>query len=240
MRQRGVAHEFRWLAWGGFVNTAANPTPLRIDFVSDVVCPWCAIGLASLEQALARLDGEVVADIHFQPFELNPQLGAEGEDIVEHLQHKYGLSADQVAANQEAIRQRGADLGFAFDMDRRQRTWNTFDAHRLLHWAGIERKQAELKHALLRAYFTEGRNVSDHATLVEVATRAGLPAGKAREILGSDTHAAEVREAEQFFLDNGISGVPAIIINQKHLITGGQPPEVFERALREIAAGRAG
>jgi len=214
----------------------ASPTAMRIDFVSDVVCPWCAIGLTSLEQALARLEGVVDADLHIQPFELNPQLGPEGEDIVQHLQDKYGLTAEQVAANQEAIRRRGAELGFAFDMGSRTRTWNTFDAHRLLHWAGIEGKQVELKRALLRAYFTEGRNVSDHATLVEVAGSAGLPAGQAKEILGSDLYAEEVREAEQFFLGNGISGVPAIIINQKHLISGGQPPEVFERALREIAA----
>jgi len=214
----------------------ASPTSMRIDFVSDVVCPWCAIGLTSLEQALARLEGVVDADLHIQPFELNPQLGPEGEDIVQHLQEKYGLTAEQVAANQEAIRHRGAELGFAFDMGSRTRTWNTFDAHRLLHWAGIEGKQVELKRALLRAYFTEGRNVSDHATLVEVAASAGLPAAQAREILGSDLYAEEVREAEQFFLGNGISGVPAIIINQKHLISGGQPPEVFERALREIAA----
>jgi predicted DsbA family dithiol-disulfide isomerase len=213
-----------------------TPVRLRIDFVSDVVCPWCAIGLASLEQALERTRGEVDADIHFQPFELNPQLGAEGEDMVEHLQKKYGMSATQVAANQEAIRQRGADLGFTFDMARRGRTYNTFDAHRLLHWAELEGKGRELKHALLRAYFTDGRDVSDHETLLDVATSVGLPTDRAREILASDAYAGEVRTVEQFFLQQGIQGVPAVIIDRKHLISGGQPVEVFERALRQIAA----
>lgn len=215
-------------------------TRLRIDFVSDVVCPWCAIGLTSLEQALLRLDGEVRAELHFQPFELNPQLPAEGEGIAEHLQRKYGLSDAQLADNQERIRQRGAELGFAFDFNARSRIWNTFDAHRLLHWAGLEGRQRVLKHALLRAYFGEGRNVSDRDTLVAIVEGAGLDAERARAILASDDYAAEVREAEQFFLRNGINGVPAIIIERKHLISGGQPPEVFERALRQIAADKAG
>jgi predicted DsbA family dithiol-disulfide isomerase len=213
-------------------------TPLRIDFVSDVVCPWCAIGLASLEQALQRLQGEVAAEVHLQPFELNPHMAAEGEGIGEHLQRKYGLSQAQLAENQARIRQRGAELGFVFDMDARSRIVNTFDAHRLLHWAGGEGRQAALKRALLRAYFTEGRNVSDRNVLVDIATGIGLDAERARSILASDEFAAEVREAEQFFLRNGINGVPAVIIERKHLVSGGQPVEVFERALRQIAAAK--
>ena len=215
-----------------------TPTRLRIDFVSDVVCPWCAIGLAALEQALARTRSEVEADIYFQPFELNPGLGAAGEDAVEHLQKKYGMSSAQVAANQEAIRQRGAALGFTFDMQRRRRIHNTFDAHRLLHWAGEEGRQRELKHALLRAYFTEGRDVSDHDTLAGVAGEAGLPVGRARAILASDTYASEVRTIEQFFQQQGIQAVPAVIIERRHLISGGQPVELFEQALRQIAAAK--
>jgi predicted DsbA family dithiol-disulfide isomerase len=217
-----------------------DASSVRIDFVSDVVCPWCAIGLASLEAALKRLDGEVAADIHFQPFELNPQMGPEGEDIVEHLSRKYGMSEAQVAANQEAIRERGAALGVAFDMDKRQRTWNTFDAHRLLHWAALEGRQRELKHALLRAYFTEGRNVSDRATLVEIAAGAGLPVDEARRVLAGDACADEVRRDEQYFLQAGIHAVPAISLDRKHLISGGQPPEVFEQALRQVAAEKRG
>lgn len=213
-------------------------TRLRIDFVSDVVCPWCAIGLASLDQAMQRLAGEVQAELHFQPFELNPQMPAEGESIAGHLQRKYGLTDAQLAENQERIRQRGADLGFVFDFNARSRTYNTFDAHRLLHWAGLEGKQPALKHALLRAYFSEGANVGDRDTLVAIAADVGLDAERARTVLASGEYAAEVREAEQFFMRNGINGVPAIIIERKHLISGGQPPEVFEQALRQIATAK--
>lgn len=211
---------------------------LRIDFVSDVVCPWCAIGLASLEQALERVRDEVRAEIHFRPFELNPQIDPEGEDIAEHLQKKYGMSAAQLAESQAAIRQRGAALGFTFDMDRRSRTYNTFDAHRLLHWAGLEDKQRALKHALLRAYFTEGQDVSNRETLARVAASVGLSADRAQAILASDEYADVVRMEEQFFLTHGIQAVPAVIIEQRHLISGGQPVEVFENALRQIAMAK--
>ena len=180
----------------------ATPVPLRIDFVSDVVCPWSAIGLASLGQA----------EIHFQPFELNPQMPAAGEDAGEHLRKKYGMPQEQLDANQERIRARGAELGFTFDMERRRRVYNTFDAHRLLHWAEGEGRQRELKHALLRAYFTEGRDVSDHETLAAIAGDAGLPAERARAILASDAHAGDVRTVERYFLQHGIQSVPAVII----------------------------
>lgn len=216
-----------------------TPTRMRIDFVADVVCPWCAIGLASLSQALARLDGAVEAELHFQPFELNPQLGPEGEDIFEHLQRKYGMSRAQFAESQEAIRQRGAALGFTFDMDARSRIWSTFDAHRLLHWAGLEGRQSELERALLRAYFGEGRNISDPAVLARLAGEAGLAEGRARALLASGEFAEVVRAEEQFWLGNGIQGVPAIVIDRRHLISGGQPVEVFEQALRRIVAEKA-
>src|SRR5688572_23761725 len=214
-------------------------TPLRIDFVSDVVCPWCAIGLASLEQALQRVQGEIDVQLHVQPFELNPQLGADGEDATAHLQAKYGLDEAQLAANQERIRARGAELGFVFDMARRRRIHNTFDAHRLLHWAGDEGRQLDLKRALLRAYFTDGRDIADHDALVDIATSVGLPAERARAILASGEFADDVRTVEQFFVQAGITGVPAIVIERRHLISGGQPPEVFENALRHIAAAKS-
>jgi predicted DsbA family dithiol-disulfide isomerase len=215
-----------------------NPS-LRIDFVSDVVCPWCAIGLASLEQALARVAGEVDVELHIQPFELNPHLGPDGEGAIAHLQAKYGIDEAQIAVNQERIRARGAELGFVFDMARRRRIHNTFDAHRLLHWAGDEGRQLDLKRALLRAYFSDGRNVADHDTLVDIAAGVGLPAERAREILSTDEFAADVRTVEQFFVQAGITGVPGVVIERKHLISGGQPPEVFENALRQIAAAKA-
>ena len=216
---------------------STSPPSLRIDFVSDVDCPWCAIGLASLEEALRRVAGEIDVELHIQPFELNPQLGADGEDAVAHLKSKYGIDDAQVAANQEAIRARGEALGFTFDMARRRRIHNTFDAHRLLHWAHGEGGGAQLalKRALLKAYFTEGRDVADHDTLVEIAVSVGLDAVRAREVLASGEFAEDVRTIEKFFTDAGVSGVPAIIFERKHLISGGQPPEVFERALRQIA-----
>jgi predicted DsbA family dithiol-disulfide isomerase len=208
---------------------------LKIDFVSDVSCPWCAIGLQSLQTALGRLEGDVQADIHFQPFELNPRMGPEGQDIAEHLQEKYGSTPEQAAAAREAIRERGAALGFTFNMDKRARIYNTFDAHRLLHWAELEGKQLALKKALLIAYFTDGKNPSDKEVLVQVATEVGLDAVQARVILDSDVYAPEVRAQAQFYLQQGIHSVPAVIINDRHLISGGQPPEVFEQALRQIA-----
>ncbi|WP_426690345.1 DsbA family oxidoreductase [Rhodanobacter ginsengiterrae] len=216
-----------------------TPVPLRIDFVSDVSCPWCAIGLASLQQALAKLEGEVSAEIHFQPFELNPQMPPAGEDSTEHLVRKYGSSAEQIDANRAAIRERGAALGFTFNMDRRSRVYNTFDAHRLLHWAELEGRQLALKQMLLRAYFTDGEDVSAHDTLLRLAGEVGLDVDRARAILAGDEFADEVRVQEAFFQSRGIHSVPATIINGQHLISGGQPPEAFEQALRQIAAGDA-
>ncbi|HEY8587656.1 MAG TPA: DsbA family oxidoreductase [Rhodanobacter sp.] len=213
-----------------------SPVPVRIDFVSDVSCPWCAIGLAALQRALVALDGEISAQVHFQPFELNPQMPADGEDSTEHLVKKYGSSAEQIDANREAIRQRGAALGFTFNMDRRSRVYNTFDAHRLLHWAGLEGRQLALKQILLRAYFTDGENVGAHETLLRLAKEAGLDVKRAEQILAGDEYADDVRKQEQFFMSRGIHSVPATIINGEHLISGGQPPEVFEQALRQIAA----
>jgi predicted DsbA family dithiol-disulfide isomerase len=210
---------------------------LKIDFVSGVACPWCAIGLNSLERALERTRPEVDAELHFQPFELNPTMPAEGADTVQYLSDKYGITPERIARNQAAIRQRGADVGFAFGA--RPRVWNTFDAHRLLHWAGLHGKQRELKHALLKAYHGEGRNPGAHDVLIELAGAVGLDAEAAREVLQSGRHADEVRAAEHEWQQAGIHSVPAIVINDRHLISGGQPPEVFERALRQIAEQEA-
>jgi predicted DsbA family dithiol-disulfide isomerase len=214
-----------------------TPVPLRIDFVSDVSCPWCAVGLASLQKALATLDGEISAEIHLQPFELNPQMPPEGEDSTDHLARKYGSTPEQIDVNREAIKARGASVGFTFNMDRRSRVYNTFDAHRLLHWAALEGDELTLKQVLLRAYFTDGEDVSAHDTLVRLAVEAGLDGGRAREILAGDAYADDVRAQEQFYLSRGVTSVPATIVNGRHLISGGQPPEAFEQALRQIAAG---
>ncbi|MDP3762200.1 MAG: DsbA family oxidoreductase [Ramlibacter sp.] len=212
---------------------------LKIDFVSDVSCPWCAIGLASLERALERLAGDVKPELHFQPFELNPAMPPAGQDITEHLTQKYRTTPGQQAQAREAIRERGAAVGFEFRKEGRGRVYNTFDAHRLLHWAALEggERQHALKKALLKAYFTDGRSPGDHDVLVRAAAEAGLDTARAREILAGDEFASEVREREQFYLDQGIHAVPAVIVNDRHLIQGGQPPEVFEQALRQIAEG---
>src|SRR5581483_2067262 len=181
---------------------------MKIDFVSDVSCPWCAIGLQSLEAAVARLQDEVADDMHFQPFELNPQMAPEGEDIAGHIARKYGSTPEQFAQSQEMIRTRGAELGFRFDMRKRERIYNTFDAHRLLHWAEMEGKQPALKHALFSAYFSEGLDPSNHEVLIDTVRAAGLDPERARRILESDEFAKDVRDREQFYLDHGIHAVP--------------------------------
>jgi predicted DsbA family dithiol-disulfide isomerase len=211
-------------------------TTLKIDFVSDVSCPWCAIGLNSLQTAIRQLGDDVKVDLHFQPFELNPHMVPEGEDTTEHLRAKYGASDEQAAATRETIRARGADVGFTFNFDKRSRIYNTFDAHRLLHAAETTGHQLALKNALLRAYFTDGKDPSNHAVLQEVATGVGMEAEAVKAILASDRYAEEVREQQNFYTSQGIRSVPAVVINDRHLISGGQPAEVFERALREIAA----
>ena len=207
---------------------------MRIDFVSDVACPWCAVGLFSLEEALRRIGAQLQVELHFQPFELNPQMPPQGEDAVEHLARKYGASPEQLAHTRETLRQRGAELGFVFG--ERPRIWNTFDAHRLLHWAGLEGQQRELKHALLAAYHMHAQNPGSAEVLLALCAGVGLDVQRARAILDSGEYAHEVRERERHWQSLGIHAVPAVIIDERHLIQGGQPPEAFERALRQLAA----
>lgn len=209
---------------------------IRIDFVSDVSCPWCAIGLAALEIALQRVDGEISAELHFQPFELNPGMPPAGQDITEHLTQKYGSTPEQQAQSREVIRQRGAELGFVFRKEGRDRIYNTFDAHRLLHWAAGTPHQLPLKKALFAANFTDDADVSDHAVLARIAASVGLDEQQALQVLRSGAWADEVRAAEKGWISRGIQAVPGMVINGKWLISGGQTPEVLEQALREIAA----
>lgn len=214
-------------------------TQLKIDFVSDVSCPWCVIGLKALEQALDRVAGDIEAELHFQPFELNPQMAPEGQDLFEHLAQKYGSSKADSDRNREMIRARGADVGFEFRIDRLERIYNTFDTHRLLHYAAEVGLQQQLKHALFSAYFTDGENPGSRAVLLKAAASVGLDSERAAAILDSDEYAKEVRQTQAFYHGQGIHAVPAIIINDQHLIEGGQPVEVFEQALRQIAAQSA-
>ena len=218
---------------------AAPKKTLKIDFVSDVVCPWCVVGLGGLETALDRLKAEgIAADIAFQPFELNPQMAPEGENIVEHIGKKYGSTPEQSAQNRAMIKERGGLVGFEMNMGEDSRIWNTFDAHRLLHWAHetAPEKQKALKQALFAAHFTDNRNLTDARVLTEAAQAAGLDRAEAGEVLASGRYAQAVRQAEETWRARGISSVPAVVVEGKYLISGGQPPEAFEQALRQIAS----
>jgi predicted DsbA family dithiol-disulfide isomerase len=211
---------------------------MRIDFISDVACPWCAIGLASFERALAALGPEAAGiELHFQPFELNPGMAPEGADAAQYLKAKYGMGDEQLAANRANIAARGAALGFSFG--ERAHVWNTFDAHRLLHWAGLQSAAAQLamKRALLKAYHGEGRNPAAREVLLEAAAAAGLDAGEAAAVIDDTAcFADEVREAESEWQQAGIRSVPSVVIDRRFLVAGGQPPEVFEDALRRRLA----
>jgi predicted DsbA family dithiol-disulfide isomerase len=209
---------------------------LKIDFVSDVSCPWCAIGLGSLEEALRRVERLVEAEIRFRPFELNPDMPAEGQDIGEHVAMKYGATPEQSAGARAAIKARAAEVGFVIATGPESRIYNTFDAHRLLHWAAVEGRQYPLKRVLLEAYFTHGENPSDPEVLASAAGRVGLDVDVAREVLSSGRYAAEVRADERRWREADIHAVPAVIIADRYMISGGQPADVFERALRKIAA----
>jgi predicted DsbA family dithiol-disulfide isomerase len=213
--------------------------PMTIDFVSDVSCPWCIIGLRGLEEALARTGDVVDAEIRFQPFELNPDMPPEGQNIGEHIAQKYGSTHEQMAETRAMIRTRAAALGFTMATSDQSRIYNTFDAHRLLHWAELEGRQAALKHALFEAYFTEGKSPADHTVLVAAAEKAGLDGAVAHAVLASGRYAEDVRQAEDLWRSRGINAVPAVVINGRYLISGGQPPEAFEQALRQIAAQAA-
>jgi predicted DsbA family dithiol-disulfide isomerase len=215
------------------------PKPIQIDFVSDVVCPWCVIGLRELETALTRLADVIEADIHLQPFELNPTLAREGENASEHFQRKFGRAMDASSGIRETIRSRAAGLGFTMAFGNDSRIYNSFDAHRLLHWAGLHGRQVALKHALFAAYFTDNANIADPDILVAQAVSVGLDGAEAREIIDSGRYADEVRQTEQAWMRSGVNSVPAIVINRKYLISGGQTAEVFEKSLRKIAAEAA-
>jgi predicted DsbA family dithiol-disulfide isomerase len=214
---------------------------IKIDFISDVSCPWCAIGLANLDVALKRLEGEVAADLRFQPFELNPDMPPEGEDRVEHLARKYGLDREQQAANRERLRALAAEAGFEIAAADGGRIYNTFDAQRLLYWVQLDGRlpppqrtglAAALKRALLAAYHSRMQDPSDHDVLVAAAESVGLDPDAARDVLTTGRFADEVRDMEQAWLRRGVNGVPAVAIGGRYLISGAQPPETFEQAIR--------
>jgi predicted DsbA family dithiol-disulfide isomerase len=218
--------------------TMHTHTTLTIDFVSDISCPWCAVGLSALQRALERVQPDISATLRFQPFELNPTMGPGGQDMGEHLTQKYGSTPTQQAQIRDTIRQRGADVGFTFNPDGRGRIYNTFHAHRLLAWAEAQHptQQVALKEALLVACHRDRQTMDDPQVLLAAATAAGLDSAAAAEVLASDAYTEDVRERQSMYLNAGIHSVPAVIINQRHLLSGAQSAEVYEQVLREIAS----
>lgn len=212
---------------------------IRIDLVSDIACPWCAVGLSTLERALEKIDPSITVDIHLQPFELNPSMPQGGQDIIEHLTEKYGISAEQVKHNQHNILLRGAEVGFTFHPEGRKRVYNTFDCHRLMYWAEDQfsaQAALKLKKELLSAYFTLAVDMDDRQTMLDAVKRAELDSEAATLILDDpQAYAAEVRAAEQAWQAKGIHAVPAFVMNQKYLIEGAQPTESLVNAIEHLA-----
>ena len=212
---------------------------LTIDIVSDVVCPWCAIGYGNLRQALNQLERNIQVDVQWHPFQLNPYMGKEGQEINEHLGEKYGLNEQQLADNKQRIQEVGAQAGIDFNFDQRSRIYNTLDCHVLLHLANESGKQTELKLALFKAYFSEGKDISDREVLVDIAASVGIETQAVLAALDDDEIREVVKQEESQFKQMGIQSVPAFIINNKYLISGGQPVEAFVQGLQEIAEKEA-
>ena len=215
---------------------AETSKSIRIDIVSDVVCPWCVIGFKQLGQALEQLGDEVDADLHWHPFELNPQMPSEGQDLREHLAQKYGTTAAQSHAARERLTGIAKSLGVEFRFYDGMRVRNTFRAHQLLHWAGEQGRQTDLELALFDSYFSREEDVDDLDVLVAAAGRAGLDEELARAVVADGRYADAVREEQQFWLGKGINAVPSFILDGRYLIPGAQDPEVFVAALRRLVS----
>ena len=205
---------------------------LRIDIVSDVMCPWCVIGYRQLAAALDAKDIE--HEIHWHPFELNPNMPADGQDMRAHLIEKYGITAAQSDTNRANMAALGQELGFQFNFADGFRMHNTFNAHQLLHWADEKGRKHDLKQALFEAHFTHGRNLSDRAVLVDIAAEIGLDRDEASAVLDDQRFAAQVRQEQQFWTKQGISGVPAVVFDRKHLVTGAQGVENYKSMLDQL------
>ncbi|SHG46122.1 DsbA family oxidoreductase [Cognatishimia maritima] len=210
--------------------------PLRVDIISDVVCPWCAVGYRQLKQASAETGHEI--GVYWHPFELNPDMVPEGENLKDHIKDKYGSSDEQSAQTRAHLKALGDDLGFAFNFQDDSRIYNTLKAHQLIHWAGEDGKSHDLKQALLKAYFTDGKDVSDVDVLVATAASVGLDAGKARTVLDTDEFAELVRSKEAFWQNKGVRGVPAMVFAEKYLVTGAQGTENYANILTQLSENK--
>tara|TARA_R110002126_G_scaffold15185_15_gene62549 strand:- start:319 stop:963 length:645 start_codon:yes stop_codon:yes gene_type:complete len=213
-------------------------TALKIDLVSDIACPWCAIGYARLQQALATLP-ELEVALEWHAFELNPDRNANPEPILPALSRKYGRSEDEMRAAQANMMNIASALGLNFDKMQQRYTCNTFDAHRLVKWAATQNKATEMKLALFNAYFGEALDVSDTEVLVDCAAQAGLDKTTARDLLTGNDYANVVSEDIAKYQQAGISSVPAFIINNKYLISGAQEPAQLADSLQQIASESA-
>lgn len=215
------------------MNNTKKAEPLRIDIVSDVVCPWCVIGYRQLAQALKQTNTE--HKIYWHPFELNPNMPAEGQNLREHIIEKYGSTKAQSDASREAMTQAGREVGFEFNFNDDTRMHNTFDLHQLLHWAEQQGHMHELKQALFVAHFTDGRNISDIEVLADIAAQTGLDRSEALAVLKDQRFAQDVRMAEQHWQQQGVHSVPAIIFDERHLVSGAQGIDNFKHVLQKIA-----
>ncbi len=218
-----------------------TPT-IKIDFVSDIACPWCAVGLGNLNKAIASMKDQVQFEVHFRAFELNPDMPKGGQDVIEHLTEKYGMSVEQVKENQARIRGKAIEAGFAFHPEGRKWVYNTFDAHRLLFWVAQElglEQQALLKTELLSTYFFLAVNLDEQQHLLDAVIRAGLDPVRATQVLDNNEFAQDVREEEKRYHSLGIHSVPSMILNEQYLIQGAQPPESFVGAFEQLLAKTA-
>ncbi|QXT41422.1 DsbA family oxidoreductase [Gymnodinialimonas ceratoperidinii] len=211
--------------------------PLKIDIISDVMCPWCIIGYRQLAAALEETG--TPHEIQWHPFELNPQMPPEGQNTREHIMEKYGSTAEQSEQSRRQMKELGESLGFDFAWDENSRMHNTFNTHQLLHWANTQGRMHDLKQALFTAHFTEQRNLSDNAVLADVAAGIGLDRAEAEAVLEDQRYAEEVRREEQFWQQQGITGVPAMVFDRKHLVTGAQGVDNYRSILKQLAEMRA-
>lgn len=207
-------------------------TPLQIDIVSDVMCPWCIVGYRQLATALEAKG--VAHEIHWHPFELNPEMPPEGQNLREHLTEKYGSTPEDSAKNREHLTTLGDTLGFSFKFTDASRMHNTFNTHQLLHWAGKQGRKHELEQVLFAAHFTDGRNLSDDEVLADIAGENGFDRAEALAVLQDQRFAAEVREAQKFWVDQGIRSVPAVVFERQHLVSGAQGVENYSGILDQL------
>lgn len=217
---------------------SAEPIRLRLDIVSDIVCPWCAIGFATFETVVAEFADRLVVDLHWQPFELNPQMPAEGQDLREHVYEKYGTSPEQSRGARDRIAERAAAVGFPLRFADDMRIRNTFAAHQLMAWASEHGDETAMMKALFDAYFVRHEDVSDVDVLADVAARVGLDADGARVALRENRYADAVRHAEREWVERGIQAVPGFVFDERGLLTGAQDAAVFRRVLERVVGDR--